>query len=154
MAQISVTEVLTDNVFYKLWYKSSWDPRQSTQQFKKVKSLYSSLVKNFMQFARRGFVDGDFDSTLLADATLLETRNLVAAGDPGYLVWRNGITSAAERISRKGTAEIAIREIKMGVKPVGGASSFLKLISHVEKLEKNEIRDSKSIFVNVPTSKS
>lgn len=156
MAQISVTEVLTDNVFYKLWYESSWDPRQSTQQYKKVKSIYSSLVKYFMQSARRGFVDGEFDSTLLADATLLETRNLVAAGDPGYLVWRNGITSAAERISRKGTAEIAIREIKMGVKPVGGtgASSFLKRISHVEKLEKNEIRDSKSIFVNIPTSKS
>ena len=110
-----------------------------------------------MQFARRRFVDGEFDSTLLADATLLETRNLVAAaGDPGYLVWRTGITSATERISRKGTTEIAIREIKMGVKPVGGtgASSFLKRISHVVKLEKNEIRDSKSIFVNIPTSKS
>ena len=27
--EFSVTEVLTDNVFYKLWYESSWDPRQS-----------------------------------------------------------------------------------------------------------------------------
>ena len=80
--EFSVTEVLTDKVFYKLWYESSWDPRQSTQQFKKVKFIYSSLVKYFTQFARRGFVDGEFDSTLLADATLLKTRNLVAAGDP------------------------------------------------------------------------
>ena len=147
MSSVTVHEVLTDNVFYKLWQESSWDPRQNTSQLRKIKSSYSAVVSYFREFAKKGICNDVADSTLATDLSLLETKKALTAREPSYLEWHNCITDAAERLAKKGIAAIASREEKAKIKSVTGigACSFVKRVSTLDKIEKENIKNIRAV---------
>ena len=65
------------------------------------------------------------------------------ARDSSYLQWCNCITDTAERIAKEGIAAIASREVRAKIKSVTGigASSFVKRVCTLDKIEKENIKN-------------